>query len=269
MREIGEKVGVPYHWVRKVIVHSKIPRMHRADYMKWRPTEQEKLESIRLYSMDKRGVQYIASYFKTSQNLVAKYFKEWGVPKISRSDLQVSNRLHYGNTKGFSGKTHTSKSKEQIAKSLLGNTNRKSPEPKSQSIKTCVGAVQGSFEVAFLQQCINNGSQLPATGSSVQTPYGLYYPDFEYPENFVEIKSPFTWDICQGLRENAKGVKTDIQHRKIKWVDKNVKPVKIFVMEEKNTQPLFKQAIQNKSLVYDNIIWKRGKYYKVEPLHLS
>jgi len=61
-------------------------------------------------------------------------------------------------------------------------------------------------------------------------------------------------------------IKSNIQYKKIKWLDKNVKPVIVSVYEDKVATSLFKRAIANKQIVTENIIYKNGKYYKQTPL---
>ena len=149
--------------------------------------------------------------------------------------------------------------------SRFGNCNNVTG-PKSQFILTIVGKVQGSYELAYLQKLINGGLTLPTKSSKIQTSYGSYFPDFEYPEKFVEIKSSFTWDVCRGKISNGKGVLTDNQYKKIKWTDKNVKPVEVVILDDKEAKKLFLQAIKNRNLTKEEIIYKNGKYFKVEPL---
>ncbi len=129
-----------------------------------------------------------------------------------------------------------------------------------------VGKVQGSFEVAYLQSLLNNGLTLPKIGCKVRTPLGLYFPDFEFEDRFIEVKSKFTLSVCKGEQFDPKGCKSDKQYRKIIWTTNNVKPVDIVVIDNKEAVALFRQAIQNSSLISEKITFKNGKYIKTEEI---
>jgi hypothetical protein len=265
IKEIAVKLQLPYHWIRKVLISNKISLRRFADY-KWQPTKNEEMEILDLYQ-HKRGIQYIADKFSTNWDRIEEILDKHKINRWSRIELTKANVEFYGNSSGFTGHTHTNLTKQKMSKSQLNNKNRMSTTgPKSRYVETTIGKVQGSYEVAYLQQYFEVSGSLPIIGRAVHTPYGSYIPDFDSGEVFIEIKSKFTWEICQGMRENQKGIKTDIQHKKIKWVDKNVKPVIVYVLEDKMAKDLFKRAIVNKQIVTENIIYKNGKYYKEYPL---
>jgi hypothetical protein len=49
------------------------------------------------------------------------------------------------------------------------------------------------------------------------------------------VKSDYTYDVMVGLKENRWTVKIDTtQYNKIKWVNKNVLPVEIVVVDKRN-----------------------------------
>jgi hypothetical protein len=73
-------------------------------------------------------------------------------------------------------------------------------------------------------------------GDAVTTPYGRYSPDFDCGPFFVEVKGQNTWLKACGIvpmMENARNPKlaeiSDNSLMKMKWVDKNIKPVYILI----------------------------------------
>lgn len=173
------------------------------------------------------------------------------------------NREVYGPTKGFTGKKHSKKSKEQISKSGIEAWNKDDRLPvigKSRTFNTKVGKVLGSYEVAYLQKLINEGVDLPKPNrKKFKTPYGNYIPDFDFGDKFIEIKSDFTLKVCKGELPQTNGEYSDEQWKKITWINDNKKPVKIVVLEKKEAFTLFVQAINNK-FVLDNVEIHKKQY---------
>lgn len=264
LSNLSNETGYSKLSIRKILQYHNIPIKKFADY-KWIPSQSEKDDIINLYLVNKRGIDFIANKYNISWDIIRHWLVGWDIPLLSRSDIAKSNAEYYGPTSGFSGKKHSVNTKTKMSKSQLNNKNRlHTTGPKSRYIRTIIGNVQGSYEVAYLQQLYENNKPFPIIGSAVHTPYGSYIPDFVTDNEYIEIKSCFTWRVCRGLEINQRGVKSDIQHKKIKWVDKYLKPVRVIVLNERDVIPLFKRAVLNKHLVLDNIIYKNGKYGKVE-----
>ena len=64
----------------------------------------------------------------------------------------------------------------------------------------------------------------------IKTPTGFYTPDFESDDCFFEIKSTYT------IEESRKSG----QMKKIKWVCKNVKKVKVIILDERIVYEFFR-----------------------------
>ena len=266
MKQIAFNTGYAYTSIPKILRHCGV-HINPRGKCKWVPAVDQEQLVVQLYKIEKRGIQFIAdklgvNWYSIRDILIKNNIKLW-----TRSEITSANSALYGPTKGFYGKHHSRKTRLKMSKSQLNNKNRLSTTgPKSRYIETTIGKVQGSYEVAYLQQHLDASGSLPTIGKAVHTPYGSYIPDFDCGDVFIEIKSPFTWRVCRGLETNQKGIKSNIQYKKIKWVDKNVKPVIVSVLEEKNVRPLFQKAIANKQIVTETIIYKNGKYYKQTPL---
>ncbi len=263
IQQIADNYKFHYNTIRNVLVKKNVQLRKHFDY-KWIVSDKEKQQIIDLYLNKKRGIQFISDKLGITWQNVKSVLKESNIKEWSRSELIKSNLEHYGVSEKFTflGRKHKKQSKEKISQKLFKNCNRTVTGSKSKFLNTIIGQVQGSYEVAYLQKLLKNGLTFPKTGGKVETPIGLYFPDFEFDDRFVEIKSPFTWKVCKGEEKNLKGVKNDVQYKKIQWVDKNIKPVEVIILEDDEAKMLFKEAVQNKTILIENIIYKNGKYYK-------
>jgi len=91
--------------------------------------------------------------------------------------------------------------------------------------------VYGQTEYRFISKLISDGDELPKKQkrNGVVTPYGITFIDFEYDSHYAEIKSKYTYDIfiSQKNIDNS-------QYNKQKWVNFNIKPVKVYVEVSRN-----------------------------------
>jgi len=102
---------------------------------------------------------------------------------------------------------------------------------------------QGSYEKFYIEYLINNNKILPSNSESIETPYGLYYPDFTFSNKLIEIKSDYTYDVLKGNRPYRSGGKINmIQYKKIKWVNENIKPIQIIIVDKRNNK-LIKKSL--------------------------
>ena len=230
-------------------------------------TESEKKEIIRMYVEEKRGAKYIGKIFNRSDNSINNYLKKWGIPKNTRSEISLKIREIYGATKGFSGHNHTEKSKNKISKSVIKDKEENDREisiGKSRQYNTIIGKVLGSHEVAYLQMLLNENKELPKVCKKrIKTEFGYYLPDFEFLENYIEVKSEFTLKVCKGEMVDGKGEKNNKQWNKIMWTNENIKKVDIVVVKRSEYLKLFQQAIDS-GLLLDKVKIKYNRIFKIE-----
>lgn len=63
-------------------------------------------------------------------------------------------------------------------------------------------------------------------------------------KEYIEIKSDYTYDVLIGIKENRFTKKIDTtQYDKIKWVNKNIKPVNIIVVDKINNEFINKEIL--------------------------
>jgi transposase len=100
----------------------------------------------------------------------------------------------------------------------------------------------GTYEKFYIEKHIIENISLPKKGDPINTPFGVYYPDFKNEKNFIEIKSDYTYDVLIGKKENKWLKKIDTgQFEKIKWVNSNIKPVEIIVVDKRNNKLIKKE----------------------------
>jgi hypothetical protein len=112
---------------------------------------------------------------------------------------------------------------------------------KAKYYDTPIGKVQGTYELRFIENIINENKQLPIKPNGIKTPDGYYFPDFEFQDKFVEIKSPFTYKIFCGDIEGMDGTKSVTQLNKAKWCSQNIKPVEVIILNK--TGEIFQSII--------------------------
>ena len=80
--------------------------------------------------------------------------------------------------------------------------------------------------------------------ASIVTPFGVYYPDFSYDDRLIEIKSDYTFNILIGkqISRFTKQYETK-QLSKLKWVNENIKPVEILVVDKRNNEVIKKNIL--------------------------
>ncbi len=101
---------------------------------------------------------------------------------------------------------------------------------------------QGTYEKYYIEKLIKEGKKIPNNSKPINTPYGTYYPDFSFDDRLIEVKSDYTYDVLIGKKQSRFTKKTDTtQYEKIKWVDKNVIPVEILIVDKKNNKLIKKE----------------------------
>jgi hypothetical protein len=103
---------------------------------------------------------------------------------------------------------------------------------------------QGTYEKFYIDKLINENENLPIKGETIKTPYGVYSSDFSYVTKLVEIKSDYTYDILIGNKINRFTKNIDLkQYNKIKWVNENIKPIEIIVVDKRQNKLIKKEII--------------------------
>lgn len=104
---------------------------------------------------------------------------------------------------------------------------------------------KGKNEKKFLELNKNTLPELLQVPKYINTPHGNYTPDFELKDYYIELKSEWTYKVflgmCNFLGEETSEIK---QLLKLKWVDENIKPVKVLIGYKNN-------FLQEKEFIYE------------------
>jgi predicted DNA-binding protein YlxM (UPF0122 family) len=102
---------------------------------------------------------------------------------------------------------------------------------------------QGTYEKFYIEKLIKEGKILPSNSILIETPFGVYYPDFTFNDKLIEIKSDYTYDVLLGNQINRWTKKIDkTQYKKIKWVNENIKPVEIIIVDKRKNKLIKKET---------------------------
>lgn len=104
---------------------------------------------------------------------------------------------------------------------------------------------KGKNEKLYLELNKETFPELLKTPKYINTPYGNYTPDFELKEYYIELKSEWTYKVFVGVCDFLGNESLETKQLfKLKWVNDNIKPVKILV----NYKNIF---LQEKEFIYE------------------
>lgn len=180
----------------------------------------------------RRKIKEVGSRPKTKEQII-KWKKSRTENGWFKNPEETSKRISISN-KGKG--PYYNKTKDEIAEIVKKTceTKRKNPElikgGKCKYFKTKIGTVQGKLELNYINNIIENNLPLPRIPKGIRTPFGIYFPDFEYDDKYIEIKSVFTYKVFQ---KEILGLDKQVskQKEKLIWVAENIKPVNIFIFD--------------------------------------
>lgn len=114
----------------------------------------------------------------------------------------------------------------------------------------------GTHEKFYIEWLSSEGKDIPISVNSIKTDIGFYTPDFEFGEYYVDIKSIFTLKVLLGFSSYSKTKKSNPkQLLKIKYINDNIKPIKIILVDITKNQ-LVELSIDNILKLKENEINK-------------
>ncbi len=208
------------------------PEKSRERYVKFKFTMSLKTQEEKKITNMKRGKSIKAA---------------WSDPKNAKSYEERNKKLSEVNK----GKKRSEESKRKQSQTNTGK--KQSEETKIKRAKTrmekmakgeylgvkckmynIVGlSCQGGSEKAYIEKLIKENKPLPQKAMFVSTPLGIYHPDFEYSDKYIEIKSDFTYKMFNGEITNIDNHISLNQKEKATWVSQNIKPVELIVIDSK------------------------------------
>jgi hypothetical protein len=228
--KIGKKFGISKLPIRRLLKEMGILRAGYSNGIKIEINEETKNKIKELYIIDHKSPIYISEALKLNEHFVEKF--------IYNSD--------FGRTKGESislrqtGKKRSEKASLNIK---LGQQKLVQSGKRKQTGGVCKRYIinglicDGTYEKFYIEKLMKERKKLPQNSESVITPFGVYYPDFLDDKSYIEIKSDYTYDVLIGMKPSRWTKKIDTtQLKKIKWVNENIKPVDVLVVDKKNNK---------------------------------
>jgi len=234
---IGKKFGISKRPIIAILKERGKLRKGFSDGKKIKLTDEEMGLIKTLYVDNQKTSPEISKILGLSVHLVEKM--------LYKSDFR--------RTKGESiSLRQTGKKRSELVKNniKIGQQNFAKSGKRKQTGGVCKTFVvngikcHGTYERFYIEKLIIEGKNLPNNRGSIETPFGAYYPDFSFNNKLIEIKSDYTYEILLGNTINRFTKKIDkTQYKKIKWVNENVIPIEIIIVDKKSNKLIKKQII--------------------------
>lgn len=234
-QKIGEIFGVSKSPIIKILKDYKILKNAKSNGKKIKLTENQKNLIKKLYLEDYKNAGEIAKIIGLTKSFIDKYLTNCGYRRSLGESISLRQK----------GKKRSDRVRE-----ILKNAQKKLSESgkRIQSGGVCtfynVNNIdcQGTYEKFYIEKLIKENKKLPSKPEPIKTPFGVYNPDFYDGKYLIEIKSDYTYDVLIGNKKNRWNNKIDLtQYNKIRWANKNIRPVKILIVDKKNDKLIKKQ----------------------------
>jgi len=233
--QIGKFFNMSKTPIIKILRENKILRKNNSSGKKFYLSENVINEIKRLYLDEYKTANEIAKILGYTGSFIDKFLSKTTYRRNKSKSISLRQT---GKKRSLEFIEKFTEIQRNYAKS--GNRKQTGGVCKSFIIKNlnCVG----TYEKFYIEKLVSENKELPKKGDSVKTPFGVYYPDFDYGKMYIEIKSDYTYQILLGKKENRWSNKIDTnQYEKIKWVNNNIKPVEIIVVDKKNNKLIKKE----------------------------
>ena len=233
--EVAKLLGVSKTPVLRILKDKNILRNGKSNGVRINLSIEQEISIKEMYLKGYKNCEEIGKELNLTASFINKY---------------LSN-VSYRRTKGEANSTYrtgkklpqTIKDNMSLAQQLLAKSGlRKQTGGVCKTYYVNGLKCQGTYEKFYIDKLINDGFKLPKECEPIVTPYGVYYPDFSFEDKLIEIKSDYTYDVLIGakLSRFTNKIETN-QYEKIKWVNQNVKPVQILVIDKRNNKILNKE----------------------------
>jgi len=213
------KILREYHVVRTIAPTKKITL-----------SVNQKNKIKKLYLKDKKNIQEIAEEMKLTESYIDKFLSKCDYRRNKSEAMRIYK----------TGKKLPIKTIENIKKThqtLSQSGKRKQTGGVCKFFYIDGLKCQGTYEKYYVEKLLKDKKILPKNGKSMITPYGVYYPDFDYGDYLIEIKSDYTYKVMIGELKNRFNNRYDTnQLKKIKWVNHNIKPVKVIIVDKRKNK---------------------------------
>lgn len=234
---IGKKYGISKTPIVKLLRQEGKLKSGNSNGKKKELTKKEYDLIKILYLNENENIDYISKKMKLNKHLVEKIISNSGYRRDRSTAMSI---LKTGKKLSDSVKENMKIAQQKLVKS----GKRKQTGGVCKRYKVNGIECQGTYEKFYIERLVNSNRELPYNTEPIQTPFGYYYPDFSFNDRLIEIKCDYTYDILIGNKINRfNGKKDSIQYNKIKWVNSNLKPIDILIVDKKNNNIIKKEII--------------------------
>lgn len=226
LREISAKFNISITPIKRILKEQKLLRNGFSNGKKIDLNHEQKDEIKRLYLIENKNSSEIGRVLGCSKSFVDKHISKEG---YVRSRSEATKLSVTGRKVSKEGVENMKRGQKKLA--LSGNRKQSGGVCRYFNVSglTC----QGLSEKKYIEYLVHNNMKLPINGSSIVTPFGAYYPDFDYGDRLIEIKSTYTFDVLIGKKKSRWTNRYEKkQLLKIGWVSENIKPIDIVVVEK-------------------------------------
>lgn len=232
----AQKIGVLYNTckgpIKRLLNEYGVLRKGYSDGKKIELTELQKESIKNLYLNEYKNAIEIGKILGVSEGYINKFLQK---NRYTRSRSEATKLSVTGRKVSKKGIENMKRGQ----KNLVLSGKRKQNGGVCKRYKISGLKCQGTYEKSYIENLIKNNENLPKNGELIITPFGGYYPDFKYENKFTEIKSTYTYDILIGNKKNYWNNKyDDKQLKKIKWVNDNILPVEIVIIDKNNIKEI-------------------------------
>lgn len=232
---IGKKFGVSKRPINSLLEKKGKLRKPVSNGIKINLTDDKMNLIKKLYLEELRTGPYIAEFLNLNRHLVDKILSNSNFRRSRGESISLRQT-------GKKRSERVIKILENAQQNYVKSGKRKQTGGVCRKFLVENISCQGTYEKYYIEKLIKEGENLPNNSKPINTPYGAYYPDFSFDNRLIEIKCDYTYDVLIGEKQNRFTKKIDTsQYEKIKWVDKNVIPVEILIVDKKNNKLIKKE----------------------------
>jgi hypothetical protein len=234
---IGNRFGVSKRPINSLLKKQGKLRKPTSNGIKIKLTDNELSLIKKMYLEELRTAPYIAGVLNLNKHLVEKILHK------SNFRRSIGESISLRQT-GQKRSERVIKILEKAQQNYVKSGKRKQTGGNCKFYNVGGLECQGTYEKHYIETLIKNNNKLPNNGESIVTPYGVYYPDFSYNDRLIEIKSDYTYDVLIGNKMCRFTKKIDTnQLDKIKWVNFNLKPVEVLIVDKRNNKLIKKEIL--------------------------
>jgi hypothetical protein len=234
---IGIKMGYSKRPIIELLKKRGELKKGKSDGIKIELTENQKEIIKKLYLEDYKNSYDIGETMRLSKPFIDKYLTNCGYRRSVGESISLRQK---GKKRSEEVKKILKTAQQKLSKS--GKRKQYGGVCKTYDVNGT--KCQGTYEKFYIEKLISENKKIPSESKPIITPYGVYNADFYDGENLIEIKSDYTYEVLIGVKKSRWTNKFDLtQYEKIKWINDNVNPVKIIIVDKKNNKLIKKEIL--------------------------